>query len=233
MNAEEKGTLIDELKSVLPSTPMFDITYVEDDSCDYRNSKIGGSFYWPDSSEAPNLMFLAQINLAELPENDIFPKHGMLQFFIGTDNSYGLFEENGSLVVYHEWIRDDGIEIWKQYKDSPVLKPCRMTFELTTEFMSCADYRFADYADESEIIEDEEAYNVFCGCGSKLLGYPFFTQYDPREGSNEQYDTLLFQMDSYKDIIMWGDVGVANFFIKKEDLEQMDFSDVFYTWDCC
>ena len=40
-------------------------------------------------------------------------------------------------------------------------------------------------------------------------------------------------LDSYTDIVMWGDVGVANFFIKKEDLERMDFSDVFYTWDCC
>ena len=40
-------------------------------------------------------------------------------------------------------------------------------------------------------------------------------------------------LDSYTDIVMWGDVGVANFFLKKEDLERMDFSDVFYTWDCC
>lgn len=233
MNTEERQVFVDELKAILPSTPVFEVTYVDDDNCDYRNSKIGGSYYWPDSSEAPNLMFLAQINLAELPDNDIFPKHGMLQFFIGADNSYGLFEENGSLVVYHEWVREDGIEIWKQYKDSPVLKPCRMTFDLTTEYMTCADYRFANYADESDLLEDNELYDMFGGCGSKLLGYPFFTQYDPREGSNEQYDTLLFQVDSEREVVMWGDVGVANFFIKKSDLEQMNFEDVFYTWDCC
>ena len=32
---------------------------------------------------------------------------------------------------------------------------------------------------------------------------------------------------------MWGDSGVANFFIDSEDLEKRDFSKVFYTWDCC
>ena len=41
------------------------------------------------------------------------------------------------------------------------------------------------------------------------------------------YNTLLFQMDSDMHI-MWGDSGVANFFIKNDN----DFDDVFYTWDC-
>ena len=32
--------------------------------------------------------------------------------------------------------------------------------------------------------------------------------------------------------IMWGDVGVANFFIRLEDLKNRDFSNVLYNWDC-
>ena len=32
--------------------------------------------------------------------------------------------------------------------------------------------------------------------------------------------------------IMWGDMGIANFFINKEDLSKLDFSNVFYNWDC-
>ena len=39
-------------------------------------------------------------------------------------------------------------------------------------------------------------------------------------------------MDS-DDGILWGDAGVGNFFIDLEKLKQRDFSDVFYTWDCC
>ena len=65
--------------------------------------------------------------------------------------------------------------------------------------------------------------------GHHLLGYPYFTQEDPREGL---YKTLLFQMDSDNGIL-WGDAGVGNFFIDLEKLKQRDFSDVFYTWDCC
>ncbi|MDE5859478.1 MAG: DUF1963 domain-containing protein, partial [Oscillospiraceae bacterium] len=32
--------------------------------------------------------------------------------------------------------------------------------------------------------------------------------------------------------IMWGDMGVANFFISENDLKNLDFSKVAYNWDC-
>lgn len=70
-------------------------------------------------------------------------------------------------------------------------------------------------------------------------GYPFFTQDDPR-GFNEEiadYDILLFQCASFfegdaGDEIMWGDMGVGNFFISEKDLKNLDFSKVAYNWDC-
>ena len=64
--------------------------------------------------------------------------------------------------------------------------------------------------------------------GHKMLGYPAFTQSDPR---NDEYQTLLLQIDSQDDF-MWGDCGVANFFINEKDLRKLDFSKVLYTWDC-
>lgn len=69
--------------------------------------------------------------------------------------------------------------------------------------------------------------------GHKLLGYPSFTQSDPRYDTYAKYDTLLLQIDSDGDDIMWGDCGVANFFINKEDLKNKDFSKILYNWDCC
>jgi uncharacterized protein YwqG len=42
---------------------------------------------------------------------------------------------------------------------------------------------------------------------------------------------LLFQL-AYDDYVMFGDGGIANFFIKKEDLKVCDFSKVWYNWDC-
>ena len=67
--------------------------------------------------------------------------------------------------------------------------------------------------------------------GNKLLGYPFFTQYDPRD-TKTKYNTLLFQLDSDNKNIMWGDFGVGNFFINNKDLENLNFSNVYFTWDC-
>ena len=46
------------------------------------------------------------------------------------------------------------------------------------------------------------------------------------------YDTLLLQIDS-EDDIMWGDSGIANFFISEEDLKNKNFEDMLYNWDCC
>lgn len=71
--------------------------------------------------------------------------------------------------------------------------------------------------------------------GHQLLGYPYFTQSDPREYNEPlQAHILLFQLDTDDDNdIMWGDCGVANFFIHPNDLKNQDFSRLLYNWDCC
>ena len=70
--------------------------------------------------------------------------------------------------------------------------------------------------------------------GHKIGGYPYFTQDDPRK-DNDPYTLLLLQIDSddIEDVeIIWGDCGVANFFINPEDLAKCQFDDVMYNWDC-
>lgn len=85
-------------------------------------------------------------------------------------------------------------------------------------------------------ILDEEFENVYC---HQLGGYPFFAQYDFRKGFKGQYkdlDVLLFQLaeDAVGEEmqIYWGDAGIGNFFINREDLLKLDFSRVAYQWDC-
>lgn len=94
---------------------------------------------------------------------------------------------------------------------------------------------------------DEPLYNaVFDKCNvgeTRMGGYPFFTQHDPRKNNPElaKHTVLLFQSDSenggdpnnWDDSVCWGDMGVANFFIMPEDLEKRDFSNVLFYWDCC
>ncbi len=74
--------------------------------------------------------------------------------------------------------------------------------------------------------------------GHWILGYPYFTQFDPRYTDNlQRFDTLLLQIDSdftkgRSCEIMWGDAGVGSFFINSDDLKNKNFSCVLYTWDC-
>ncbi len=101
---------------------------------------------------------------------------------------------------------------------------------------------------ESYEFLDEDAYDELFeffqetddGCmngGHWMLGWPSFTQEDPRP-EDSPFDTLLLQIDSMRDEdggnpILWGDCGVGNFFISRADLEKLDFSRVLYNWDCC
>lgn len=93
--------------------------------------------------------------------------------------------------------------------------------------------------------KEERDYNIFAldpaaiTTGHRMDGYPFFTQNDPRSGDidYQEFDTLLFQLDSEmrdrRELVLWGDCGVGNFFINREALKRRDFSRVLYNWDCC
>ncbi|KMZ44718.1 MULTISPECIES: DUF1963 domain-containing protein [Bacillales] len=43
---------------------------------------------------------------------------------------------------------------------------------------------------------------------------------------------LDMEGDNYDYYVSWGDSGVGNFFIRREDLLRLDFSKVSYTWEC-
>lgn len=68
------------------------------------------------------------------------------------------------------------------------------------------------------------------GSWIQVGGYPVFTQSDVRADYDDEL--VLLCADSYGDVLMWGDSGCANFLIRRDDLEQLDFSHVLYTWDC-
>ena len=136
----------------------------------------------------------------------------------------------------------------------PVRREAAVTAEKSTVWMGPDDVRFDRLfrevfqettgqrpdpeQDFQDLLEEEDArylQDALSSSGHHLLGYPYFMQFDPRE-EDGPYDTLLFQMDSEwtdtEDLILWGDAGVANFFIRRKALENRDFSDVLYTWDC-
>lgn len=124
-------------------------------------------------------------------------------------------------------------------------------------YIAAGDYRFDEVIGESSLNyferlaeeempegyeEVDDLYNDYSNpegeVHHQMGGYPYFTQMDPREDGS-RYDTLLFQLDSDYDkvsekyAVIWGDVGICNFFINVSDLKARRFDRVLFNWDCC
>ncbi len=213
-------------------------------------SKVGGLGYiphdgnFPTDSKGRQLRLLAQIDCAEI-QLDKFPEKGLLQFWIAGTSIYGCDYDNhtnqdGFRVIYYPEVdttitEDEISNKMTNTEDDydeflfPVDRECGMTFEKSeNRFIDYDAYFFDDDYEESD--EDDD-WTV--NAGHKVGGYPYFTQFEPRnEEQMKEYDFLLFQLDSDSDKVLWGDLGIGNFFISSEKLKNLDFSDVFYNWDC-
>lgn len=246
----------------------------------YLDCKLGGIPFVPEGGSLPvdadngnPLFLLAQINFAKIPHIEDYPKEGILQFFIGGDDLYGMDCEDGSIqnswrVLYFEDISDPMDEklveqmVDESFESDELLLPFEnfkesylLEFNENESCISVTDYRFDEmltkycndlWHESFGEIEGETSlpeplrdiiYKELSGYESRIGGYPAFTQYDPRDEEGWSDYELLLQIDSYGDddgwIIMWGDSGIANFFISAEDLRNKDFSKVLYNWDCC
>lgn len=259
---------------------------LSDDKPNLFQSKFGGVPYLPKNVEIPKnkkneqLTLLAQINIEELPKNNIYPmKEGILQFWILNDDVLGLDYDthlgDGFKVVYYKEIdksvtEEEVLEKYKPYKDEdsyfPIEGEFSLSFKLTDGYFSDSnddfreivdkemkkfhlenkekykeilkiydDEKFLSYWDIWDILEeDKEIGKKLFEAGHKIGGFPNFTQSDVREIGD--YEILLLQIDSEgteKNEIMWGDCGIANFFIREKDLKELNFDEVIYNWDCC
>lgn len=196
--------------------------------------------------------------------NDVY---GM-NFDNETDSEGRLVQDNFRVVYHKKIDYEVSLEEIKalgmpdsaqeDFEESPVWGEYGVDMELKETYIGMDDYQFEEYFQRAaEAVGWKEAiqqkagyYNSFSEagtdalfeelepCGHWMLGYPYFTQFDPREEDDEKkkYGVQLFQMDSDygddDDYIMWGDAGVANFFISEEDLANEDFRDILYSWDC-
>lgn len=170
-----------------------------------------------------------------------------------------VFHDAFRLDVTEEQIAKMGVKRAEEEGEySPVFFEAALTFRLGTDYINPEvagfDQIFAhavkavtgedmetvtphQYFDEEDI---SFLYDALSGSGHKMLGYPFFTQSDPREYMEQEkagrYDTVLLQIDSDmedgEDYVLWGDCGVANLFMSGDALKRRDFSDVLYNWDC-
>jgi len=258
----EVQTLLEE--NTLPSIK---IRLLDEKPTSIEQSKFGGVPYWPKDKTYPRgtngklLTFIAQINFAEVPGLlEHYPKKGLLQFFVGNDDVWGLeFLSNKNpleaylnkaqkdfAVVYHAdtqgAVEDFEQEISESFKSnmSPYSGESAIGFSKVEDVASPVDYRFDKIIQPFGRLNDEleeHAYESLMKTPDhKIGGFASFTQEDPRGyyAPDEEW-LLLFQMDTDSNSnidIMWGDAGIANFFIRPDDLKSLDFSKVWYNWDC-
>ena len=272
---EDINIVIEEIKKN-NSRECINIIIEENNSLNLTDSKFGGLPYISTDADTPKdsndnqLALLAQINCSDLPENTLYPKDGLLQFWISRNDDFGLDNKKDYCVKYIENIEDNITKesILNKYKlldeenseeYSPFSKKntsFALKFEKGISTITSTDFLFEDIALKTihELFPDENIedlyddlerdvfntlFKAFNGVDHAIGAYPTFTQWDPRNPEEKDaYGITLLQVESHWDNdsnnneIMWGDSGVANFFINKEKLEHLNFEDVLFNWDC-
>ena len=273
----------DELKTAHNKEVIY-IKAEKADDLSLEESKFGGFPFVPlggaipTNAEGSQLALLAQINCAQLPENNMYPSDGWLQIWCLEDEMYGFCSdtiqpETNQKVLYipagtqgeplerveamYQPYGDEECPLWF-VDDQGAIWGMRLSFTHGQQGITYSDGRFRDlfldrwnkrYPEQAvenfydlpdEIFENVVDIHDGPDCAHQLGGYPYFTQYDPRyefdSAELAKYTEVLFQIDSQFDTkwdLCWGDAGVRNLFISRENLEALDFSDLLYNFDCC
>ena len=109
--SEKVQAIVAEVKR-RTETPCWKLTLQPEGPCGLLDSKVGGLPYWdpalpyPTDSQGNKMTLLAQLNFAQLGTEAPLPAQGLLQFFIGQDDVFGIdFDQPDSQkdfrVVYH------------------------------------------------------------------------------------------------------------------------------------
>ena len=179
-----------------------------------------------------------QIDMREVHPYDIeglLPKHGHICIFYAYDDlAYDNIDEKGSLKVYY--FEEDGDIYTSQSVPAP-LENKFLSFETKYNAPSSDEIEIRDenvYPKYFENYEASEFYISETEYNSKLLGFE-----DPIQGFSLEVDNideyiLLMQIDSVLEdnAFMLGDNGKLYIYIKKSDLEALNFDNVIYRMEC-
>lgn len=256
LGEEEANELVRWYRSL--ARPALILTPAADASAD-TGARLGGGPWladdeqWPADGTGRPLEFVAQINFARLPPLEGFPTAGVLRFFIGRDDIFGVnFDapDRGDIAVLwhpgaieggrHEpalaLTPDDGSPFQDEKvrvagkafdatlaSDLPDSSSCEVEARLDGQSRRPG---MSELEDELFEIAEERPY------GHRIGGHPTFTQADFRQpGRFDEFDVVLLALTS-DEWIMWGDVGEAVFMVRAADLAARDFSRVAFYWDC-
>lgn len=185
---EKIKKFIEEFKK-LENRETIKINLISETKTPLTSSNVAGWFYLsktstiPTTSKGEQLMYLAQINCEELPENSIYPSKGIMQFWIfGGDYNLGNdytkpTSDSKKRVIYYPEIEEHftEVELSEMYKPEEDKKegelitpindgaPFAMSFEKTSQWPLPNDFRFEEIFNEklNEHIEETKAEEGF------------------------------------------------------------------------
>lgn len=219
---------------------------------------VGGHPYlphgapWPCDVHGVQMTFVLQLNFEQVPALPGFPRTGLLQWFVGTDDVLGQNLENPRLrggfdVRYFPGpsgpsvAGPDAATPTPPEAHSPLDRPGPVAMAFTTVF-DMPDWDSSDTTrlqrslpwDEIERFAGRGRADIWEPLnpqGGRIGGYPSFIHYDPRPKSAPW--PLLVQLDTDEDLgVMWADSGVGHLFGNPNRLAAGDTYDVAYHWDC-
>lgn len=185
---EKIKKFIEEFKK-LENRETIKINLIPETKTPLMSSNVAGWFYLPKTSTIPTtskgeqLMYLAQINCEELPENSIYPSKGIMQFWIfGGDYNLGNdytkpTSDSKKRVIYYPEVEEHftEAELSEMYKPEEDKKegelitpindgaPFAMSFEKASQWPLPNDFRFEEIFNEklNEHIEETKAEEGF------------------------------------------------------------------------
>ena len=185
--SEKAKAIVAEVKR-RTAAPCWKLTLHPEGPRGLLDSKVGGLPYWdpalpyPVDSQGNKMTLLAQLNFAQLGTEDPLPRAGMLQFFIGQDDVFGIdFDQPDSQkdfrVIYHpepdpaitlEQVRALDLPTHAEADCcTPVFQEAAFTAEKTVGYMGPEDGRFEALFREvvravtGEDIGDKNEYQYF------------------------------------------------------------------------
>jgi len=215
------------------------------------HSKLGGFPYLPYSLSYPiddqgvPLLFIAQINFAEVPPLPDFPQQGILQFFISSIYAQDCtvryltdLEEEAIDEANLKWLME--MNASDRLADNPIKRPSKLQFELDWAPPSMTDFRCDRLLAKHPAWQHDNSLDrvyrdwIESSRCHKLGGYGHYVQGDPRDQpwtdpAFPEFE-LLLQLNSDQENfgLMWGDLQEVCFFIRPPDLRNLDFSSVRY-----
>ena len=224
-----------------------------------RQSCVGGCPFVPEGVSWPtydgdHMSFLVQVDFAEVPALPGFPTSGLLQWFVASTGSYGMtYDQTAGTVGFEaRWYDARDLTIRPRFSPGETLpfsprnpgpaghggwgRAVAFTPEdgvpsrEEIDSLEVPSYRRLREADPDWEIYDSDDNPRPYGSGSKVGGYPYPVQNDPRFRFPDRCPTLLIQLDA--ELTMWGDAGAAQLFGDPAAVGRGDLSSLWWDWGC-